>query len=93
MSNSVRTMNRRALGAALTVILLATTSAFLARMTLESERPPPTGQGVSTAVIQDRDARLWQDPFGVAGKKTESPSCYEIEAGSATRTLSLLLAS
>lgn len=73
----------------LIVILLATTSAFLARMTLESERPPPSGQGVSTAVIQDRDARLWQDPFGVAVTKSEPPDCYEIASGTAGTTLTL----
>ena len=73
----------------LIVILLATTSAFLARMTLESERPLPSGQGVSTAVIQDRDARLWQDTFGVAVKKSEPPDCYEILSGSARTLLTL----
>ena len=73
----------------LIVILLATTSAFLARMTLESERPPPTGQGVPTAGIQSRDARLWQDPFVVAARKSEPPSCYELQAGQATAALTL----
>lgn len=73
----------------LIVILLATTSAFLARMTLESERPPPTGQGVPTAGIQSRDARLWQDPFVVAARKSEAPSCYELQAGQATAALTL----
>lgn len=64
------------------VILLATTSAFLARMSLESERPPPSGQGVSTAVIQDRDARLWQDPFAVATEESGPPTCWQIDSAS-----------
>lgn len=60
----------------LTVALLAI-GAVAVRWDIQTDRPEPSGQGISTRGIQNIDARLWQDPFGPAfknGQAAQQPS-------------------
>jgi hypothetical protein len=54
----------------LTVLLMVAGAVWLPAA-LDTYRPAPSTAGVRIAGVQDVEARLWQDPFGVAGKAYE----------------------
>ena len=62
----------------ITVILLTFGAIWLP--SLESTRPPSSGQGLHKQGIQNIDARLWQDPYATndVGQKTSS-DCINIQ--------------
>ena len=66
----------------ITVILLTFGAIWLP--SLESTRPPSSGQGLHKQGIQNIDARLWQDPYATndIGQKTDS-DCIKIQTASA----------
>lgn len=62
------------------VVLLLATGAFFIQSPIGPDRPLPSGKGVPIGGVQDLEARLWQDPFGVLPK--EGSASLLIKTGS-----------
>ena len=56
----------------LILVVLLTAGAVWLQLPIRSDRPAPSGLGVRSGVLQNLDARLWQDPFSVVANAAPS---------------------
>jgi len=64
------------------LVLLLASGAFLVPAVIERDRPLPSGEGMHNEGVQNINARLWQDPFGVIPKSSSTQYRLQILSAS-----------
>ena len=64
------------------LVLILASGAFLVPAVIERDRPLPSGKGMHSEGVQNIEARLWQDPFGVIPKSSSKQHQLQILSAS-----------